>query len=193
MERKAEPGGARAEMVPAGPLALNWWETELPEATRKANGRAGWLLMSQQPGRSAQWVAAGAGCDGQQGMECGPCEQQPDGVARVTEWVACRCIGAIRTWHFEPWPEAGGIARPASAHRTMTNDSTNDKLLRIALREIMPNSLLLLATQPSVTGVTARWFDGAGVKRVLLSGCPLGGPLFLTIHSHPHSCTENRR
>ena len=193
MERKAEPGGAGAEMVPAGPLALNWGVKELPEATRKANGLAGWLLMSQQPGRSAQWVAAGAGCDGQQGMECGPCGQQPDGVARVTEWVACRCIGAIRTWHFEPWPEAGGIARPASAHRMMTSDSTNDKPLRIALREIMPISLLLPATQPSVTSVTAHWFDGAGLKRVLVSGRPLGGPLFLTIHSHPHSCTENGR
>ena len=180
-------------MVPAGPLALSWGVKELPEATRTANGLAGWLLMSQQPGRSAQWVAADAGCDGQQGMVCGPCEQQPDGVARVTEWAACRCIGAIRTWHFEPWPEAGGIARPASAHRTMTNDSTNDKLLRIALREIMPISLLLPATQPSVTNVTVLWFDGAGPKRALLSWRPLGVPLFLTIHSHPHSCTENRR
>lgn len=102
MERKAEPGGVGADIVPAEPLALNWGMKELPEATRKANGLAGWLLMSQQPGRSAQWVAAGAGCDGQQGMECGPCWQQPDGVARVTEWVACRCICTIRTWHFEP-------------------------------------------------------------------------------------------
>lgn len=167
MERKAEPGGAGAEIVPAGPLALNWGVKELPKATRTANGLAGWLLMSQQPGRSAQWVAADAGCDGQQGMECGPWWQQPDGVARVTEWAACRCIGAIPTWHLEPWPEAGGIARPASAHRTMTNDSTNDKLLRIALREIMPISLLLAATQPSVTSVTALWFDGAGVKGVM--------------------------
>ena len=179
--------------MPAGPLALNWRETELPEATRKANGLAGWLLMSQQPGRSAQWVAAGAGCGGQPGMECGPCGQQPDGVARVTEWVAYRCICTIRTWHFEPWPGAGGIARPVSAHRTMTSDSTNDKLLRIALREIMPISLLLPATQPSVTNVTALWFDGAGLKMVPLRWRLLGGPLFLTIHSYPHSCTENRR
>ncbi len=73
----------------------------------------------------------------------------------------------------------------------MTNDSTNDQLLRIALREIMPISLLLPATQPSVTNVTALWFDEAGLKRVLASWRPLGVPLFLTIHSHPHSCTEN--
>src|ERR1019366_3948719 len=110
MERKAEPGRAGSEIVPAGPLALSWGVKELPEATRKANGLAGWLLMSQQPGRSAPWVAAGAGCGGQPGMECGPCGQQPDGVARVTEWVAYRCICTIRTWHFEPWPGAGGIA-----------------------------------------------------------------------------------
>jgi len=77
-------------------------------------------------------------------------------------------ICTIRTWHFEPWPGAGGIARPVSAHRTMTSDSTNDKLLRIALREIMPISLLLPATQPSVTNVTALWFDGAGLKMVPL-------------------------
>src|ERR1022692_528433 len=126
-------------------------------------------------------------------MECGPCGQQPDGVARVTEWVACRCICTIRTRHFEPWPDADGIARPVSAHRMMTSDRTNDKLLRIALREIMPISLLLPATQPSVTNVTVLWFDGAGLKRALLSWRPLGVPLFLTIHSHPHSCTENRR
>jgi hypothetical protein len=37
----------------------------------------------------------------------------------------------------------------------MTSDSTNDKLLRIALREIMPILLLLPATQTSVTNVTA--------------------------------------
>ena len=154
--------------MPAGPLALNWRETELPEATRKADGLAGWLLMSQQPGRSAQWVAAGAGCGGQHDMVCGPCRQQLDEVARVTEWVACRCICTIRTWHFEPWPDADGIARPVSAHRTMTSDSTNDKLLRIALREIMPILLLLPATQPSVTNVTALWFDGAGLKMVPL-------------------------
>src|ERR1019366_2646690 len=90
-------------------------------------------------------------------------------------------------------PEADGIARPVSAHRTMTSDSTNDKLLRIALREIMPISLLLPATQPSVTSVTALWFDGAGLKMVPLRWRPLGGPLFLTIHSRPHSCTENGR
>jgi hypothetical protein len=75
----------------------------------------------------------------------------------------------------------------------MTNDSTNDKLLRIALREIMPISLLLAATQPSVTSVTTLWFDGAGVKRVMPIQRPFGVPLFLTIHSRPHSCTENRR
>jgi hypothetical protein len=75
----------------------------------------------------------------------------------------------------------------------MTSDRTNDKPLRIALREIMPILLLLAATQPSVTTVTVLWFDGAGLKRVLLSWHLLGGPLFLTIHSHPHSCTENRR
>jgi hypothetical protein len=75
----------------------------------------------------------------------------------------------------------------------MTNDSTNDKLLRIALREIMPILLLLPATQPSVTNVTALWFDGAGLKMVPLRWRLLGGPLFLTIHSHPQSCTENRR
>ena len=126
-------------------------------------------------------------------MVCEPCGQQLDEVARVAEWVACRCIGAIRTWHFEAWPEAGGIAKPASAHRTMTSDSTNDQLLRIVLREIMPISLLLPATQPSVTSVTVLWFDGAGPKRALLSWRPLGVPLFLTIHSHPHSCTENGR
>ncbi|MGA3054569.1 MAG: hypothetical protein ABSD63_10210 [Candidatus Korobacteraceae bacterium] len=50
MERKAEPGGAGTEIMPAGPLALDWKEKELPEATRKANGLAGWLLKSQQPG-----------------------------------------------------------------------------------------------------------------------------------------------
>ena len=75
----------------------------------------------------------------------------------------------------------------------MTSDRTNDKLLRIALREIMPNSLLLAATQPSVTSVTVLWFDGTEVKRVLLSWRLLGVPLFLTIHSYPQSCTENRR
>jgi hypothetical protein len=82
---------------------------------------------------------------------------------------------------------------PASAHRMTTSDRTNDKPLCIALREIMPISLLLPATQPSVTSVTVLWFDGAGLKMVLLSWRPLGVPLFLTIHSHPHSCTENRR
>lgn len=50
----------------------------------------------------------------------------------------------------------------------MTSDSTNDKLLRIALREIMPILLWLPATQPSVTNVTALWFDGAGLKMVPL-------------------------
>jgi hypothetical protein len=48
----------------------------------------------------------------------------------------------------------------------MTNDSTNDKLLLIALREIMPISLSLLATQPSVTKITALWFDGPRPKMV---------------------------
>jgi hypothetical protein len=69
--------------------------------------------------------------------------QQFNAVAGVAEWVVSWCICIVRTWHFEPWPEAGGIARPVSAHRTMTSDSTNDKLLRIALREIMPIRLLL--------------------------------------------------
>jgi hypothetical protein len=101
-------------------------------------------------------------------MECGPWWQQSNEVAWVTGWVACRCICTIWTWHFEPWPEAGGIARPVSAHRTMTSDSTNDQLLRIALREIMPILLLLPATQPSVTNVTVLWFDGAGLKMVPL-------------------------
>ena len=165
-------------MVPAGPLALSWGVKELPEATRTANGLAGWLLMSQQPGRSAQWVAADAGCDGQQGMVCGPCEQQPDGVARVTEWAACRCIGAIRTWLCEPSREAGGIATPAAAHRMMTSHRTNDKLLRIALREIMPISLLLPATQPSVTNVTVLWFDGAGAEKGATELAPVGRPAF---------------
>ena len=86
----------------------------------------------------------------------------------MTEWVACRCICIIRTWHFEPWPETGGIAMPASAHTMMTSDSTNDQLLRIALRETMPTSLLPAATQPSVTGVTVLWFDGAGVNMVVV-------------------------
>lgn len=139
----------------------------MPEATRKANGLAGWLLMSQQPEWSPHGVGAGTGCDGQQGMECVRGWQQPNAVAGVAELVACWCICAIRPWHCEPWPEAGGIARPVSAHKTMTSDSTNDKLLRIALRDIMPVSLSLLATQPSVTKITALWFDGAGRKMVL--------------------------
>src|SRR5664279_5321187 len=84
----------------------------------------------------------------------------------MAEWVACSCICTIRTWHFELWPEAGNIAKPVSAHRTMTSDSTNDKLLLIALREIMPISLSLLATQPSVTWITALWFDGPRPKMV---------------------------
>jgi hypothetical protein len=93
-------------------------------------------------------------------MECARWWQQPNAIAVVAEWVACWCICTIRAWHFEPWPEAGGIARPRSAQRTMTSDSTSDKLLRIAPREIMPFSLLLAAHQPSVTRITARRFDG---------------------------------
>jgi hypothetical protein len=75
-------------------------------------------------------------------MGCVRWWQQPNPVASEAEWVACWCISTIRAWHFEPWREADGIARPALAHRRMTNDSTNDKLLRIALREIMPISIV---------------------------------------------------
>jgi hypothetical protein len=82
----------------------------------------------------------------------------------------CWCIWAIWTWHLEPWPDAGGIARPVSANRTMASDSTNDKLLRIALREIMPISLLLRSHEQSVMTVTVLRFDVARWKT--MSGGP---------------------
>ena len=100
-------------------------------------------------------------------MECVRWRQQPNAAAGVAKWVACWCMCTIRAWHLEPWPEAGAIARPVLAQRTMTSDSTNDKLLRIALREIMPISLLLVTHQPSVIRITAPWFDGERVKMVL--------------------------
>jgi hypothetical protein len=51
----------------------------------------------------------------------------------------------------------------------MASDSTNDKLLRIALREIMPIRLLLLAYRSSVTWITALGFDVARPEMVSYS------------------------
>jgi hypothetical protein len=47
---------------------LNWLERDLPDVTRKANGRAGWLLKSQQGGGSKKLEGADAACMGQQGI-----------------------------------------------------------------------------------------------------------------------------